>query len=169
MLETDTTLVIYSWQCRVMMSCASHMISHSTYWRLYSEQRVENVFHMIIAWTLIALSNQNKISWGGWRIFQFSIVQVHFIFLLIEFVLFLYLVKWYHIMFINIVFWLGNDTPSRLFLCSLYFIPYWRLSYILRLSVSYSSHYQKRSAVQGWETMIYTLSLRRPQPNNTNL
>ena len=32
MWETDTTVVIYSWRHRAMMSCASHLISHSTYW-----------------------------------------------------------------------------------------------------------------------------------------
>ena len=28
---------------------------------------------------------------------------------------------------------------------------------------------KKRSAVQGWERVVYTLSVRRPQPHNTNL
>ena len=32
MWETDTTVVIYSWKYRAMMSCASHLISHFTYW-----------------------------------------------------------------------------------------------------------------------------------------
>ena len=41
MWETDTTVVIYSWKYRAVMSCASHLLSHSTYWWLYSEQRVE--------------------------------------------------------------------------------------------------------------------------------
>ena len=27
----------------------------------------------------------------------------------------------------------------------------------------------KESAVQGWERVIYTISVRRPQPHNTNL
>ena len=33
----------------------------------------------------------------------------------------------------------------------------------------YYYYFLKRSAVQGWETVIYTLSVRRPQPYNTNL
>ena len=83
-----------------------------------------------------------SIGWGGWRILYFSIVQVHF--LLIEFhrgrvddlsffeylshfvfcqlnfiVLFPFLIKYYHILFIIIVFRLGCDRPSGLFL----FVP----------------------------------------------
>ena len=30
-------------------------------------------------------------------------------------------------------------------------------------------YYSKRSAVQGWERLIYTLSVRRPQRRNTNI
>ena len=33
----------------------------------------------------------------------------------------------------------------------------------------YFYYYNKRSAVQGWERVIYTRSVRRPQPHNTNL
>ena len=36
-------------------------------------------------------------------------------------------------------------------------------------SFPYYYYYLKRSAVQGWESVIYTLSVRRPQPHNTNL
>ena len=57
-------------------------------------------------------------------IFHFSIVQVHFV-LFIEFiVLFPYLIKYYHIMFIIVVFSLGSDRPSRL----LFFVPVLLLS-----------------------------------------
>ena len=35
--------------------------------------------------------------------------------------------------------------------------------------VYYYYYYWKRSAVQVWERVIYTLSVRRPQPHNTNL
>ena len=45
-LETDITVVICSWKDRMIMSCASHLISHSKYWWLYSEQRVENVWYI---------------------------------------------------------------------------------------------------------------------------
>ena len=48
MWEIDTTVVIYPWKYRVMMSCASHLICHSTYWWLYSEQRVEIVLLYIM-------------------------------------------------------------------------------------------------------------------------
>ena len=33
----------------------------------------------------------------------------------------------------------------------------------------YHYYYLKRSAMQGRERTIYTLSVQRPQPNNTNL
>ena len=49
-------------------------------------------------------------------IFHFSIVQVHFVFLLIEFhVLFPFLIKYYHLMFIILVFRLGNDKVCLCF------------------------------------------------------
>ena len=31
MLKTDTTILFFSWNCRVMMSCVCHLISHSKY------------------------------------------------------------------------------------------------------------------------------------------
>ena len=53
---------------------------------------------------------------GGWMICNFSIVQVHFVFLLIEFHCpFPYLIKYYNIMIIIIVaFWSGSERPSGL-------------------------------------------------------
>ena len=49
-------------------------------------------------------------------IFYFSIVQVNFVFYKLNFiVLFPNFIKCYHVMFIIIVFWLGNDRPSGLF------------------------------------------------------
>ena len=46
---------------------------------------------------------------GGSMIFYFSIVQVHFFGYLNFFVLFSFLIKYYHIMFIIILFWLGSE------------------------------------------------------------
>ena len=49
--------------------------------------------------------------------FSFSIIQVHFVFCQLNFiVLFPFLIKYYHILFIIIVFWLGCDRPSGLLL-----------------------------------------------------
>ena len=38
-----------------------------------------------------------------------------------------------------------------------------------RITWNYYYYYWKRSALQGWERVIYTLSVQRPQPRNTNL
>ena len=58
--------------------------------------------------------------WGGWMICHFSNIKVHFVFCQLKFiVLFLFLIKYYHIFFIIIVFWLGCDRPSGLLL----FVP----------------------------------------------
>ena len=69
---------------------------------------------------------------------HFSIVQVHFVFCQLNFiVLFPFVIKYCHILFIIIVFRLGCDKPSGLlfFSCPLYFFPYSRLSSVcLRLS-----------------------------------
>ena len=56
---------------------------------------------------------------GGWMIFYFSIVQVHFIFCQLNFIeLFPFLIKYYHILCIIIVFRLGNDKlVSCFFYC----------------------------------------------------
>ena len=52
---------------------------------------------------------------GGWMICHFSIIWVHFVFCQLYFIiLFPFLIKYYHIMFIIIVFWLGCDRPSGL-------------------------------------------------------
>ena len=57
---------------------------------------------------------------GGWMICHFSNIQVHFVFCQLNFiVLFTFLTKHYHILFIIIVFWLGCDRPSGLLL----FVP----------------------------------------------
>ena len=51
---------------------------------------------------------------------HFSNIYVHFIFCQLSFiVLFQFLIKYYHILFIIIVFWLGCDRPSGLLL----FVP----------------------------------------------
>ena len=53
---------------------------------------------------------------GGWFVI-FRLLEVHFVFCQLNFiVLFPFLKKYYHIMFINIVFWLGCDRPSGLLL-----------------------------------------------------
>ena len=59
-----------------------------------------------------------------------------FCFLLIEFhILFPFLINYYHIMFIIIVFWLGCDRPSGLFL----FVPVLLLSLLMPLFLPSSS------------------------------
>ena len=51
-----------------------------------------------------------SVAWGGWMIFYFSLVKVHFVFCYLNsIVLFPYLIKYYHIVFIIILFWLGRD------------------------------------------------------------
>ena len=72
---------------------------------------------------------------GMVAVFSFLIVQVHFTFCQLKvIILFPYLIKYYHIMFISFVFWLGSDWLSLLFSCSLYFFLYSRLSsYLLTL------------------------------------
>ena len=65
-------------------------------------------------------SLNNNIIGGGWMICHFLIVQVHFVVCQLNFiVLFPFLIKYYHMLFINIVFWLGCDRPSGLLL----FVP----------------------------------------------
>ena len=54
---------------------------------------------------------------GGWMIYHFSDILVHFVFCQLNFiVLFPFFTKYYHILFIIIVFWLGCDRPSELLL-----------------------------------------------------
>ena len=68
--------------------------------------------------------------WGGWMISCFD-CSSPFCFLLIEFhnCFSILLIKYYHIMFIIIVFWLGCDRPSGLiFSCPLCLFLYSRLS-----------------------------------------
>ena len=43
----------------------------------------------------------------------------------------------------------------------------WTIFFPIKWKSNY--YYLKRSAVQGWERVIYTISVRRPQPHNTNL
>ena len=51
----------------------------------------------------------------GWMICHFSNISVHFVFCQLNFiVLFPFLIKYYDILFIMIVFWLGCDRPSGL-------------------------------------------------------
>ena len=89
-------------------------------------------------WAVVfsAMSGWCVLSWvwatgGGWMICHFSNISVHFVFCQLNFiVLFPFLIKYYHIWFIIIVFWLGCDWPS----CLLCIFPYLRLSsYLLRL------------------------------------
>ena len=40
--RVDTTVLIYYWEYRVVMSCVSHLISHSKYWRLCSEPSIKS-------------------------------------------------------------------------------------------------------------------------------
>ena len=51
---------------------------------------------------------------------DFSVIEARFVFCQLNFiVLFPFLIKYYHILFIIIVFWLGCDRPSGL----LFFVP----------------------------------------------
>ena len=69
------------------------------------------------------------------RLFKSIVFFVNWISLYI----FPFLIKYCHIMFIIIVFWLGNDRPSGLFFLSspLYFFPYSHLSSYLLLLFLY--------------------------------
>ena len=54
-----------------------------------------------------------RIRRAGWIIYHFTLILVDFIFCQLNLiVLFPYLIKYYHILFIVIVFWLGCDRPS---------------------------------------------------------
>ena len=65
-----------------------------------------------------------------------SIVQVNFVFCRLNFiVLFPFLIKYYHIKFIIIVFWLGCDRPSGF----LFFVPALLLSMLTTLFLPSSS------------------------------
>ena len=68
----------------------------------------------------------------GGRVQDFSYFGCSSPFFLIEFnCYFSIYYKYYHIMFIIIVFWSGSDLPSGFFSCPLYDFPYTRLSSIL--------------------------------------
>ena len=74
-------------------------------------------------------------------IYNFSTIQVHFVFCWLNFILhFPYLIK-YNILFIIIIFWLGYDRQSGLFFLSpLCFCLHSRLSsYLLRLFILFRS------------------------------
>ena len=72
--------------------------------------------------------------------FHLSIVQVHFVFCRLNFIVpFPYLIKYYNIMFIIvIVFWFGSDKPAGLFF---FFAPPSLLSILTPLVFSSSSVY----------------------------
>ena len=73
---------------------------------------------------------------GGWMICHFSNISVHFVLCQLNFmVLFLFLIKNYHILFIIIVFWLGCDRPLGLLL----FVPVLLLSILTPLFLPSSS------------------------------
>ena len=72
--------------------------------------------------------------------------------------------KMIHIMFINIVFWLGSDKPSArldlFFLCHLYSFPYSRLSsYLLHLSLCLISFLLFPCASVSENTLAWLFSL----------
>ena len=63
-------------------------------------------------------------------IYHFSNIYVHFVFCQLNFmVLFPFFIKYYHILFIITVFWLGCDRPSGLLL----FVPTLLLSILMPL------------------------------------
>ena len=69
-------------------------------------------------------------------IYHFSDILVHFVFRQLNFiVLFPFFTKYYHILFIIIVFWLGCDKPSELLL----FVPALLLSILKPLFLPSSS------------------------------
>ena len=61
----------------------------------------------------------NIIGRGGWIICHFSNIYVHFSFCQLNFVFFLFLIKYYHVKFIIIATWLGCDRSLGL----LFFLP----------------------------------------------
>ena len=78
------------------------------------------------------------LGWGRVHYFSFFGCLSPLCFLLIEFhcSFFHFFIKYYQIMFIIIVFWLGSDRPSELLFlsCPLCFFPHSRFtSYLLRL------------------------------------
>ena len=67
---------------------------------------------------------------------HFSNIKVYFVFCQLNFIiLFPFLIKYYHILFISIVFWLGCDRPSGLLL----FVPALLLSILTPLFLPSSS------------------------------
>ena len=94
---------------------------------------------------------------GGWMICNFSNIKVHFVFCQLNFiVLFPFLIKYYHILFIIIVFLLGCDRLTDLFyLCTLCFFPYSRhSSYHLRLFLCLIS-FLLFICASVWETLVH--------------
>ena len=106
---------------------------------------------------------------GGW-FFIFRLFKSMFFCQLKFIVIFLYLIKYYNIIFIIIVILLGSDRPSGLFFA--HFFPYSGLSsYFLRLSlfVIYSSvwentrawvpHFAKRDELSGRRVTCQKLTI----------
>ena len=97
---------------------------------------VKTHFHAIVhIYTFIMLILYDA-SWGGWMICHFLIIYVHFVFCQLNFiVLFPFRIKYYHILFISIVFWLGCDRSLGLLL----FVPALLLSILTPLFLPTSS------------------------------
>ena len=65
---------------------------------------------------LFILKKQNFCNnFRGWLIFNFSILQVNFVFCELNFIVFFpFFIKYYHIIFIIILFWSGSYRPAGL-------------------------------------------------------
>ena len=68
---------------------------------------------------------------------HFSNILVYFVFCQLNFIVLFFLIKYYHILFIIIVFWLGCDRPSGL----LFFVPALLFSILTPLFLPPSSVY----------------------------
>ena len=122
--------------CNQSVSRASlwFALQSSLVFQTTTNQKVAHLLSLYPYRTRDSLLGKTVTGEGGWfeifRLFKFL-----FFINSISLYFFPYLVKYYHFMFINIVFWLGKDRLIGLLSsCPLYFFPYSRLSsFSLRL------------------------------------
>ena len=100
-------------------------------WWAHDNQRITRMTLLLLWWNAVRDGLVLGRPWPGesdW-LFIFRLIS-HFIFLWIEFqVIFVYLIKYYHNMFIIIVFLLASDRPSGI----VYFVPILLLSILTPL------------------------------------
>ena len=105
-----TTVIIYSWKCRVMTSCASHMISHSMYWWLYSEQRVENVLLHIMVTNISKLYLMPNISMIE-KVIQ-QVCAIDYFVSMYTFLLINQFIQRQNFLIDEVIFWMGLLSSS---------------------------------------------------------